>query len=202
FGNIVRGIPINAQMTYTGDFFGLLNPYALVTGLFGLALLTLYGAVYLALKTEDDIRARARDIAAKLWYVAFALYIVALIATALATDLLTRPTLPIVVALIGGLALLAVFWQLRAQREGWSFALTALAIVATVVTIFLALFPRVLISSTDPKFNLTIHNASSTPYTLTIMTVVAVIFVPIVLAYQGWTYWVFRKRVSKKKLAA
>jgi cytochrome d ubiquinol oxidase subunit II len=202
FGNILRGIPINAQMTHTGDFFGLLNPYALVTGLFGLALLTLYGAVYLALKTEDDLRARARDLAAKLWYVAFALYVVALIATTMATDLLARPTLPIVVALISGLALLVVFWQLRAQREGWSFALTALAIVAAVVTIFLALFPRVLISSTDPKFNLTIYNASSTPYTLTIMTVVAVIFVPIVLAYQGWTYWVFRKRVSKKNLAA
>ena len=80
--------------------------------------------------------------------------------------------------------------------------MTALAIVATVVTIFLTLFPRVLISSTDPKFNLTIYNASSSPYTLTIMTIVAVIFVPIVLAYQGWTYYVFRQRVSKKTLAA
>ncbi|MEW5717601.1 MAG: cytochrome d ubiquinol oxidase subunit II, partial [Chloroflexota bacterium] len=202
FGNILRGMPINAQMNYTGDFFGLLNSYALIAGLFGLALMTLHGAVYLALKTEDDIRARARGAATKMWYVAFALYIVALIATIVSTDLMTRSTMPIVVASIGGVALLAVFGFLRTKREGWAFAMTALAIVATVVTLFLTLFPRVMISSTDPKFNLTIYNASSTPYTLTVMSVVALIFVPLVILYQGWTYWVFRQRVSKKSLVA
>jgi cytochrome d ubiquinol oxidase subunit II len=202
FGNILRGIPINAQMTYTGDFFGLLNPYALVTGLFGLVVMTLHGAVYLALKTENALTTRAREVASKLAYVALALYVVALVATILSTDLMARPTMPIVTAILGGVALVAAMWFLRRQREGWAFAMTALAIVATVVTIFLTLFPRVLISSTDPKFNLTIYNASSSPYTLTTMTIVAVIFVPIVLAYQGWTYYVFRQRVSKKTLAA
>jgi cytochrome d ubiquinol oxidase subunit II len=202
FGNIVRGIPINAQMTYTGDFFGLLNPYALVAGVFGLVVMTLHGAVYLALKTENALTTRAREVASKLAYVALALYVVALVATILSTDLMARPTMPIVTAILGGAALVAAMWFLRRQREGWAFAMTALAIVATVVTIFLTLFPRVLISSTDPKFNLTIYNASSSPYTLTIMTIVAVIFVPIVLAYQGWTYYVFRQRVSKKTLAA
>jgi cytochrome d ubiquinol oxidase subunit II len=202
FGNIVRGIPINAQMTYTGDFFGLLNPYALVAGVFGLVVMTLHGAVYLALKTENALTTRARAVASKLAYVALALYVVALVATILSTDLMARPTMPIVTAILGGAALVAAMWFLRRQREGWAFAMTALAIVATVVTIFLTLFPRVLISSTDPKFNLTIYNASSSPYTLTIMTIVAVIFVPIVLAYQGWTYYVFRQRVSKKTLAA
>jgi len=202
FGNILRGIPINAQMTYTGDFFGLLNPYALVTGLFGLVVMTLHGAVYLALKTENALTTRAREVASKLAYVALALYVVALVATILSTDLMARPTMPIVTAILGGAALVAAMWFLQRQREGWAFGMTALAIVATVVTIFLTLFPRVLISSTDPKFNLTIYNASSSPYTLTIMTIVAVIFVPIVLAYQGWTYYVFRQRVSKKTLAA
>jgi cytochrome d ubiquinol oxidase subunit II len=202
FGNIVRGIPINAQMTYTGDFFGLLNPYALVAGVFGLVVMTLHGAVYLALKTENALTTRARAVASKLAYVALALYVVALVATILSTDLMARPTMPIVTAILSGAALVAAMWFLRRQREGWAFAMTALAIVATVVTIFLTLFPRVLISSTDPKFNLTIYNASSSPYTLTIMTIVAVIFVPIVLAYQGWTYYVFRQRVSKKTLAA
>jgi len=202
FGNIVRGIPINAQMTYTGDFFGLLNPYALVAGVFGLVVMTLHGAVYLALKTENALTTRAREVASKLAYVALALYVVALVATILSTDLMARPTMPIVTAILSGAALVAAMWFLRRQREGWAFAMTALAIVATVVTIFLTLFPRVLISSTDPKFNLTIYNASSSPYTLTIMTIVAVIFVPIVLAYQGWTYYVFRQRVSKKTLAA
>ena len=202
FGNIVRGIPINAQMTYTGDFFGLLNPYALVAGVFGLVVMTLHGAVYLALKTENALTTRAREVASKLAYVALALYVVALVATILSTDLMARPTMPIVTAILSGAALVAAMWFLRRQREGWAFAMTALAIVATVVTIFLTLFPRVLISSTDPKFNLTIYNASSSPYTLTIMTIVAVTFVPIVLAYQGWTYYVFRQRVSKKTLAA
>ncbi len=202
FGNILRGIPINAQMTYTGDFFGLLNPYALVAGVFGLVVMTLHGAVYLALKTENALTTRARAVASKLAYVALALYVVALVATILSTDLMARPTMPIVTAILGGAALVAAMWFLRRQREGWAFGMTALAIVATVVTIFLTLFPRVLISSTDPKFNLTIYNASSSPYTLTIMTIVAVIFVPIVLAYQGWTYYVFRQRVGKKTLAA
>ncbi len=202
FGNILRGIPINAQMTYTGDFFGLLNPYALVTGVFGLVVMTLHGAVYLALKTENALTTRAREVASKLAYAALALYVVTLVATILSTDLMARPTMPIVTAILGGVALVAALWFLRRQREGWAFGMTALAIVATVVTIFLTLFPRVLISSTDPKFNLTIYNASSSPYTLTIMTIVAIIFVPIVLAYQGWTYYVFRQRVSKKTLAA
>lgn len=202
FGNILRGIPINAQMTYTGDFFGLLNPYALVTGLFGLAMMTLHGAVYLTLKTENTIAARAHASATKVGYAAAVLYVLALLATILSTDLLARPTMPIVSALLGGIALFAALGALRAQRAGWAFAMTALALVATVATIFLTLFPRVLISSTDPKFNLTIYNASSSPYTLTIMTIVAIIFVPIVLAYQGWTYYVFRQRVSKKSLAA
>ncbi len=201
FGNILRGIPINAQMTYTGDFFGLLNPYALVTGLFGLVVMTLHGAVYLALKTENALVTRAREVASKLAYAALALYVVTLVATILSTDLLARPTMPIVTAILGGAALVAALWFLRRQREGWAFGMTALAIVTTVATIFLTLFPRVLISSTDPKFNLTIYNASSSPYTLTIMTIVAIIFVPIVLAYQGWTYYVFRQRISKKTLA-
>jgi cytochrome d ubiquinol oxidase subunit II len=202
FGNILRGVPINAQMNYTGDFFGLLNSYALIAGLFALALMTLHGAVYLTLKTEDDILTRARNAATKLWYLAFVLYIVALIATVVSTDILTRPMMPIVVALGGGFVLLAAFWCLRIKREGWAFAMTTATIVATLFTFVLTLYPRVMISTLKPEWSLTIYTASSTPYTLSVMSVVALIFIPLVILYQGWTYWVFRQRVSKKSLVS
>ena len=89
----------------------------------------------------------------------------------------------------------------RVKREGWAFLGTAIAIAFAVASLFAALFPEVMPSSTDPAYSLTITNASSTEYTLTIMTVVAVLFVPIVLVYQGWTYWVFRKRVASPPVA-
>jgi cytochrome d ubiquinol oxidase subunit II len=202
FGNLARGVPIDAKMNYAGDFFGLLNPYALLVGLFALSGMMLHGATFLMLRTEGDIAERVRGAANKLWLPAIVLYISALIASALATDLLTRPTMPLVSAIIGGIALLAVYWLLRNQRAGWAFAMTAVTIVASVATFFLTLYPRVMISTLKPEWSLTIHNASSSPYTLTVMAIVAVIFVPIVLVYQGWTYYVFRQRVSRKSLVS
>ncbi len=200
FGNLLRGVPIDAAMNYTGDFFALLNPYALLAGLGALGVTTLHGATFLALRTEGELLARARATARRLSLPVLGVFVVALIATALVTDLLARPGLPL--ALLAGIALAAVYGLLRRQRDGWAFALMAATIAATVATIFLTLFPRVMISTLKPEWSLTIYNASSTPYTLTIMTIVAVIFVPIVLLYQGWTYYVFRERVSKKSLAA
>jgi cytochrome d ubiquinol oxidase subunit II len=202
FGNLARGVPIDAKMNYAGDFFGLLNPYALLVGLFALSGMMLHGATFLMLRTEGDIAERVHGAANKLWLPAIVLYIIALIASALATDLLTRPTMPLVSAIIGGIALLAVYWLLRNQRAGWAFAMTAVTIVASVATFFLTLYPRVMISTLKPEWSLTIHNASSSPYTLTVMAIVAVIFVPIVLVYQGWTYYVFRQRVSRKSLVS
>jgi cytochrome d ubiquinol oxidase subunit II len=201
FGNILRGVPIDAKMNYTGDFFTLLNPYALLTGLYALGVLTLHGAIFLSLKTESEIAERARAMADKMWGPTFVLMIITLIASVLATDMLSRPGIPpVAVAVIGGIALLCVFWFLRNKRDGWAFSMTAVTIVATVVTIFMTLYPRVMISSLKPEWSLTIYTASSSPYTLTVMTIVAVIFIPIVLLYQGWTYWVFRQRVSRKTL--
>jgi cytochrome d ubiquinol oxidase subunit II len=202
FGNLARGVPIDAKMNYTGDFFGLLNPYALLVGLFALSGMMLHGATFLMLRTEGDLAERVRGAANKLWLPAIVLYIITLIASALATDLLTRPTMPLVSAIIGGIALLAVYWLLRHQRAGWAFAMTTVTIVASVTTFFLTLYPRVMISTLKPEWSLTIHNASSSPYTLTVMAIVAVIFVPIVLVYQGWTYYVFRQRVSRKSLVS
>ncbi|MCL4395227.1 MAG: cytochrome d ubiquinol oxidase subunit II, partial [Chloroflexi bacterium] len=119
------------------------------------------------------------------------------------TDMYTKLGVnPGVIPITGGAALLTVIWFVRNNHDGWAFVATAVTVVTTVFTIFLTLFPRVMVSSTDPSYSLTIYNASSSPYTLTVMTVVALVFVPIVLIYQGWTYYVFRQRVSSKPLAA
>ena len=202
FGNLMRGVPIDGKMEYAGDFFTLLNPYALLVGVFAVSVMILHGALFLLLRTEGEIATRVRGGVNKLWLVAFALYLVTLTASALATDLLARPTMPIVVAILGGIALFAVNQFLRTKREGWAFAMTALTIASTLLTFALTLYPRVMISTLKPEWSLTIYTASSTPYTLSVMSVVALIFIPLVILYQGWTYWVFRQRVSKKTLVA
>jgi cytochrome d ubiquinol oxidase subunit II len=199
FANLVRGVPINAQMQYAGTFFDLLNPYALLGGLASLAAFTFYGAIFLALKTTGDVEARARRAALRLWIPAALLLILYFGATYIETDLVLRLGINPGVIPIGMIVLMLVAGLLiRRGWLGWAFFVTALSIVLSVATIFLILFPRVMVSSLNPDWSLTIYNASSSPYTLTVMTIVAVIFVPIVLAYQAWTYWVFRKRIEAK----
>ncbi|HEX7587927.1 MAG TPA: cytochrome d ubiquinol oxidase subunit II [Anaerolineae bacterium] len=203
FGNLLRGLPIDASKNYAGDFFLLLNPYALLTGVYGLVLMTLHGAVFLCLRTEGELADRARAFASRLWAPALVLLLLALGASYLATDMYSELGVnPGPIPIIGGVALLSVSWFIRRGHDGWAFLMTALTIVTTVITIFMSLFPRVMISTLNPEWSLTIYNASSSPYTLTVMTIVALIFVPIVLLYQGWTYYVFRQRVSKKSLVA
>jgi len=192
FANIVRGVPLSADHEYTGGLFNLLNPYALLGGLTTAALFVTHGAVFLALKTTGDIRDRANVLAGRAGLVAAALA-VAFLAWTLAeagTPLAAVLAVAAAVALVGGLA------ANRVRREGWAFTGTAVAIGLAVAALFAALFPDVLPSTVDPAYSLTVDNASATPYTLKIMTWVAVIFTPIVLIYQGWTYWVFRKRIG------
>ena len=125
------------------------------------------------------------------------------IATYFATDIFQRLGVnPGISALGAGAAFLLCGWFLRQGRSGWAFAMTALTIALTVVTTFRGLFPRVMVSSLNPDWSLTVTNASSTPYTLQVMTIVALIFVPIVLVYQGWNYWVFRARISGKSASS
>lgn len=199
FGNLMRGLPIDAKMNYTGDFFTLLNPYGLLCGIYAVGLFTLHGAVFLGLRTESDLAERARSVALRLWAPAVVLLFLTLGASYLFTDMYTKLGVnPGVVPISGGVALLAAGWFIRNRHAGWAFFATAVTLVTTVLTIFLTLFPRVMVSSIDPKFSLTIYTASSSPYTLTVMSVVALVCVPIVLLYQGWTYYIFRQRVSPK----
>jgi len=197
FGNIVHGVPVGRDKNYTGDLLDLLGPYALLGGLVTLTLFTFHGAVFTALKTVGDLRVRARRLATLLGLAALASAVLFLTWTQLDTgDGKSLPAAAVALA-----ALLAAVLVNATGREGWAFALSGVAVAATTATLFLALFPDVMPSSLDPDWSLTAANASSSPYTLTIMTWCAGIATPLVLLYQGWTYWVFRKRIGTQHIA-
>jgi len=192
FANIVGGVPIDAQKEYTGSLFTLLNPYGLLGGLTTLMLFLTHGAMFLALKTDGDIRHRARALSVKLGLVTAVVAVVFLVWTQLDSGNVGSAVLFAVAAA----ALLAGVAAARAGREGWAFLGTFVTIALAVAGLFVALFPDVMPTTLADGLSLTTTNASATAYTLKIMTWVAVVFTPIVLMYQGWTYWVFRKRIS------
>lgn len=197
FANIVRGVPIDASMTYTGTFFTLLNPFSLLGGLVTLALFSLHGALFLTLKTTDVILDRAQSAAVRLWLPAVVVVLAFVAYSVVETDLFVGFNVAQGVGLTAAVAgLLVAAWMIRRQRWGTAFIGTAVTLVGTVALLFAGLFPRVMPSSLGSQYDLTIYNASSSPYTLQVMTIVALIFVPLVLAYQGWSYWVFRQRVT------
>jgi cytochrome d ubiquinol oxidase subunit II len=192
FANIVAGVPIDADGQFTGSLLTLLHPLGLLGGLTTLLLFVTHGLLYTTLRTDGEIRERARRLTVPAGLVT-AVFAVAFL---LSANAIRGDALSTVVAVAAAVAWLAAIVAARLRREAVAFASSALTIGLAVASLFLALFPDVMPSSTDPAFSLTTTNAASTPYTLGIMTVVAVIFVPVVLIYQGWTYYVFRKRVS------
>lgn len=197
--NLLQGLPVDSRMEYAGSFWDLLSPYTLLGGLLSLAVFILHGAVFLTLKADDPVNGRARQVAEKLGLIVIPLALAFAVLTYFRTDLFSKPAA--VAALAAFLAVLtAGVLLLRAGRRGWSFAASGAGILLFTVAVFAGLFPRVLVSSLDPLWSLTIYNASSSPYTLKVMTIVALTLVPVVLAYQIWTYWVFRKRVTVKDL--
>ncbi|MHB9852265.1 cytochrome d ubiquinol oxidase subunit II [Streptomyces krungchingensis] len=197
FGNIVRGVKIDEHFEYVGNFGDLLNPYALLGGLVTLTLFTFHGTVFVGLKTVGDIRERARKLALKLGVVTA----VVALGFLLWTQADSGDTSSLVALIVAVAALLVALVMVNAGREGWAFILSGLTIVAAVAMLFLALFPDVMPSSLNPDWSLTVTNASSSPYTLKIMTWCAGIATPIVLLYQSWTYWVFRKRIGTHHIA-
>ena len=206
FGNIVGGSPIDSisnnaadagTFNYVGNFFDLLNPFSLVVGLMTLTVFATHGAIFLALKTAGPVRQAARAAALKIGILAAVFAVVALLWAQTFSERVAV-TLPLVliaaVLWLGGLA------ATMRQRDGWAFILSAATIVFAVAALFLGLYPNVMPSNIDPAFNLTVFNASSQSYTLTVMTIVALIMTPLVLLYQGWTYWVFRKRLTSEMI--
>ncbi|MET7270757.1 cytochrome d ubiquinol oxidase subunit II [Streptomyces flaveolus] len=197
FGNIVHGVKIDRDLEYVGTVWDLLNPYALLGGLVTLTLFTFHGTVFTALKTVGPIRERARALALRVGLVAAVLALVFLLWTQ-ADNGDGKSLVALVVAVV---ALVVALAANQAGREGWAFALSGVTIVAAVAMLFLTLFPNVMPSTLDADWSLTVTNASSSPYTLKIMTWLAVIAMPVVLLYQGWTYWVFRKRIGTQHIA-
>ncbi|MCA9960529.1 MAG: cytochrome d ubiquinol oxidase subunit II, partial [Anaerolineales bacterium] len=201
FANIVKGVPIDANMTYTGGFFNLLNPYALIAGLTSVVIFTVYGGLFLSLKTTGKLHDSAISLIKKAGPVSAAFIIALVIATYLSTDITAQLGInPGMIPVGAALAILAAGAFFNQQRQGWAFTMTAVAISLSVISLFEILFPRVMVSSTSADFSLTIYNASSSPYTLRVMTIVALTLVPFVLIYQGWSYWVFRQRITEKSV--
>ncbi len=197
WANIVRGVPIDRGGEFTGDLFTLLNPYALLGGATTVLLFLAHGAIYLNLRTDGELPERARAVArwaspaAAVCGIAFLAWTVA--------DMADRSGAAVAVAVLAAIA--AVLLATAAvselvRRPAIAFALSAGAIAALFATLFVDLFPAVLPSSTSGAFDLTAANSSSSSYTLKVMTIVAAVLLPVVVAYQAWTYWVFRRRVS------
>lgn len=197
FSNLAAGVPIDAKMMFTGSLLTLLNPYGILGGLTAISVFLLHGAIFLSLKTTDEMQESARTAARRLWLPAAIISFLLAVATFFYTDFIQHLGLnPGAVPLGALVTLVLVRLFLERKMEGWAFAMTSLQLILTQSTFFMILFPRVMISSTNPDFSLTIYNASSSLYTLQVMTIVALVFVPVVLIYQGYTYWVFRKRLT------
>ena len=192
FGDLLHGLPIDSAHNYTGGFVGLLVPFGLYTGVTLTVLSLFLGAAYLSLKTEGALRQRITRLSARLgWLAAIVTFgWLTWIHVGLGVGFLPNPFQVLGLAAVVGAAMLA-----ESGAEGWAFAAGATAIGSVVASIFFELFPRVMVSSTNTAYNLTVSNSASPSYTLKVMTVVAVIFFPLVLAYQGWSLWVFRKRL-------
>jgi cytochrome d ubiquinol oxidase subunit II len=196
FANIVQGVALNAQHNYTGTLFDLLNGYALLGGLTTLLLFFTHGVVFVSLKTDGPIRERARRLATRSGGAAIVVAAVFLLWTAIAHFSVVF----VILAALAAVALIVSWVANLRGAEGWSFAFMAATIALAVVSLFAALFPNVMPSSPNPENSLTIANASSTDTTLGVMSWVALIFLPLILIYQAFTYWIFRKRVTRDQI--
>lgn len=197
FANLARGVPIGEDFQYAGGFFNLLNWYALLGGVATVLTFALHGAIFLSMKTTAELMERSQKAARRLWIPTVVVLGLFAVGTYLETDILSRLGVnPGLIPILAMAAILLVGFFLRRKQEMWAFVMTSLAIATSLITLFMIMFPRVMISTLNPEWSLTIYNAASSERTLTVMTIVALIFVPLVLIYQGWSYWVFRKRIT------
>lgn len=197
FTNLVNGVPIDGKQIYTGTFFTLLNPLSLLGGTAVAGVFLLHGANFLNLKLLDTLQARVEQFARAIWLPVFVLAGLYFAVLAFSTTaFLEKGAAGLILPVLAVISLVLTRLWMQNRKGSLSFVSTGLAVILIVASLFAALFPNVMVSSTSPAFNLTIYNASSSPYTLNVMTIVAALMVPVVLAYQIWTYWVFRKRVK------
>jgi cytochrome d ubiquinol oxidase subunit II len=195
--NLMRGFAINADKHYFGGLFPLLNLYSLLGGLVFVGLFILHGAGYLSIKLTGDINQKAKDLGGKIWIPTVVLAVGFLVWTYLGTDILNNSGFDgFIPALAAALSLLAFGWLIRKGKEGLTFISGGLVILFATIMVFTGLFPRILISTLNPDFSLTIYNSAASPYTLKLFTIVGLILLPVVILYQSWTYWIFRQRIS------
>lgn len=198
FTNIVQGLPIGSDMNFTGNLLHMLNPYALLGGIVIVLIFVLHGALFLSLRTTDALKKRAENIAEKLWIPIGVIIAVFAILGYWNTVLFEGLGLvPGSFPTLAMLSFIACYVFIRRKMQGYAFAAMAATILLGASVVFYGLFPNVMPSSLDPSYSLTVYNASSSQLTLRIMSIVALLFVPVVLAYQGWSYYVFSKRVTR-----
>jgi cytochrome bd ubiquinol oxidase subunit II len=200
---LVHGVPLDSSHAFAGDVLDLVSPYTVLAGVAVVALFAFHGATYLSLRTVGDLRERAVAAAARLSVPAAVLAAGFVVWTVIvAHDRNSRGILPTAIPAaltVAAVSLGAVLSHLR--RSGWGFAMTALGAIGIVATIFTGLYPRVLVSHPTFGNSLTIANAAAGHYALKVITIVALIFTPIVLLYQAWTYYVFRHRLAGEPVA-
>jgi cytochrome d ubiquinol oxidase subunit II len=198
-GDLLHGLPINSSHDFTGNFFDLLTPFGLWSGLTLLVLSLLMGATYLTLKTTGEVHERAQKASAAIGAVAVLVTFgfMTWIHVGLSTGFVPKP-----IEALGLMAVIGAAWAAQAKVEGWAFTAAAVGIAGAVGALFSELYPRVMISSTDAAYDLTIKNSASPPYPLKVITVVAVVMLPIVLIYQAWGYHIFRKRLSVPRVGS
>ncbi len=192
-GDLLTGLPINQNHDYTGNFFDLLTGYGLMTGVALLVLSLLQGVTFLKLRTTGELRLRTQVAASLIGPLAFVVNLAWVVWTLVVVGGGTVPQPTQIFGLIG-VAFAAVL--VRSDSDGWAFAASSFGIAAAIGQIFISLYPNVMVSSTNPAYNLTVNNAASSHYALFVMTLVAALVVPVVLAYQGWSFHVFRRRVT------
>ncbi len=197
FTNLVRGVPIDADMQYTGTFFGLLNWVSLLGGLTVDMLFQFHGANFLSLKLTEGLREKAHKYS-KMYFTAALVFALGLFAALALTPsaFSGKGLISLILPVLAAAAMVISRVCIGKKREGWAFVTSGLSVVLAVGAFFVALFPNLMISTLGEAYNLTITNASSSPYTLKVISIIAAIMVPVVIAYQVWTYIVFRKRVK------
>jgi cytochrome bd ubiquinol oxidase subunit II len=198
-GDLLHGLPINASQDYTGSFWDLFTGYGVFTGITLVLACLLHGATFLSLKTTGRMHQRSRQLARAVAPVTGAFVIGFIIWTHV---IASSAFFLNVIELLAILAVLAAVWLVWEHRDGFAFAATTVTIASCIISIFVNLYPNAMVSSTSPSNNLTVHNTASAHYSLTAMTVVVVIFLPLVLLYQAWSYYVFRRRVSRDHFIA
>ncbi len=200
FTNLLGGVPIDQSLNYAGTAFSWITPYGLIGGLTMVSVFLLHGANFLTLKLDDDLRERARAAARTLYIFGAGMVVILGISTYIYTDIGVRIGVnPGILPIASVVVLLMTIYFIERKMEGWAFVMSGLNIVLTQAALFSLMFPRLMISSIDPAWSLTIENSAASARAVEVMSIVALIFIPIVVAYQLWSYYIFRKRIKAEE---